>query len=106
MAIRRELAKKLVGLGLQEENRLAVCRRALGRENPEISLGFRINLHVDDEAPVPRPLTGLIDKAIRQQRLILPAAAGGFLIEIIDAGSIRLEDDAIAPGRSKSIDVG
>src|ERR1019366_7577055 len=78
VAVWRELAKELAGLGPQEGNRLAARRCVFGRENPKISLGFRVTLAIDDEPAVPRPLSGENGTVIRQKWLILPATAGGF----------------------------
>ena len=47
---------KFVELGPQEWDGLPVRRGAFGGENPKITFVLRINLEIDDEPAVPRPL--------------------------------------------------
>jgi len=71
----------------REGNRLAFPRVTRGGKNPEISLGLRINLEVDNETAIPRPLSGDIGNAIRQQQPILLTAVvvtnGHWLSDVI-----------------------
>src|SRR5262249_27516 len=55
------------------------------RQYPDIQLRLWINLAIDDEAPVPRPVVGKFGVIRFPQQRLLSAAAGRLLIEVINS---------------------